>query len=87
MNTPAHLIFGMAAFGRPDATRVTLAALAGAMLPDLSLYVLAGTSIFFLGIDPQIVFDDLYFSDSWQLIFKIDNSFILWGIAKFDHGL
>ncbi|MEM8978631.1 MAG: cobalamin biosynthesis protein CobQ [Pseudomonadota bacterium] len=81
MNTPAHLIFGMAAFGKPKSTRVTLAALLGAMAPDLSLYLMAGTSIFLLGIDPQVVFDQLYFSEAWQLVFKIDNSFILWGIG------
>lgn len=41
MNTPAHLIIGLAAFGKPGAPRVTAAALAGAMIPDLSLYLLA----------------------------------------------
>ena len=79
MNTPAHLIIGWAAFGDPGRRRVTAAALAGAILPDLSLYLLAGTSIFILSIPPQVVFDQLYFSDEWQLIFAIDNSFLLWG--------
>ncbi|WP_245540885.1 hypothetical protein [Octadecabacter antarcticus] len=30
MNTPAHLIFGLAVFGKADASKVTAAALAGA---------------------------------------------------------
>jgi len=81
MNTPAHLIFGMAAFGKPLSSRVTLAALFGAMAPDLSLYVMAGVSLFILGIDANVVFGELYFSEAWQLVFKIDNSFILWGIG------
>ncbi|MCF6445070.1 cobalamin biosynthesis protein CobQ [Nereida sp. MMG025] len=81
MNTPAHLIFGMAAFGKPASRAVTLAALAGALLPDLSLYVMAGVSLFILQIDPRVVFDELYFSDAWQLVFKIDNSFVLWGLG------
>ena len=81
MNTPAHLIFGMAAFAKADAPKVTLAALAGAMLPDLSLYLMAGVSLFVLGISPQVVFDQLYFSEAWQLVFKIDNSFVLWGLG------
>jgi len=81
MNTPAHLIFGMAAFGRPDAGKVTAAALAGALVPDLSLYVLAGVHLVVLGTDPQVVFGQLYFSDTWQTIFRIDNSFILWGLG------
>ncbi|ABG31365.1 hypothetical protein RD1_1744 [Roseobacter denitrificans OCh 114] len=57
-----------------------LAALVGGLLPDLSLYVMAGISLFVLGIPPQIVFDELYFSTLWQTIFAIDNSFILWGL-------
>jgi len=81
MNTPAHLIFGLAAFGRPDAAKVTASALAGAMIPDLSLYVLAGTHLMILGTDPQVVFGQLYFSNAWQSIFRVDNSIILWGIG------
>ncbi|WP_328795072.1 hypothetical protein [Jannaschia marina] len=42
MNTPAHLIIGLAAFGKPGRPRVTAAALCGALLPDLSLYLMAG---------------------------------------------
>ena len=81
MNTPAHLIFAAAAFGKPDVRRVTIAALIGGFLPDLSLYLLAGYSMFILDITPQRVFDELYFSDAWQQVFAIDNSFILWGIG------
>lgn len=56
-----------------------LAALAGALLPDLSLYLLAGISLFILQIPPDVVFDELYFSPAWQTIFGIDNSFLIWG--------
>lgn len=81
MNTPAHLIMGAAAFGKPGNRGVTLAAVLGAFLPDLSLYLMAGVSIFILGISPQRVFDELYYSDAWQQVFAVDNSFVLWGIA------
>lgn len=80
MNTPAHLIFGLAAFGNPHRRAVTAAALAGAFIPDLSLYALAGWELLIQGTDPQIVFGQMYYSDSWQAIFRIDNSFILWGL-------
>ncbi|AVL54389.1 cobalamin biosynthesis protein CobQ [Roseobacter denitrificans] len=80
MNTPAHLLIGAAVWGRHKSRRVVLAALVGGLLPDLSLYVMAGISLFVLGIPPQIVFDELYFSTLWQTIFAIDNSFILWGL-------
>lgn len=58
---------------------IVWAALIGALLPDLSLYLLAGVSLFVLSIPPETVFNELYFSDGWQTIFAIDNSALLWG--------
>jgi len=81
MNTPAHLLLGAALFSKRDNTRLLTGALLGGLLPDLSLYVMAGVSIFILGITPNVVFSELYFSDSWQLVFSIDNSFLIWAVA------
>lgn len=80
MNTPAHLLLGAAICGRPYRSTLLLAALIGALLPDLSLYLLAGVSIGVLGIPPSRVFNELYFSDAWQTVFAIDNSFVIWGL-------
>lgn len=81
MNTPAHLILGAAAFARPDMPRVTLAAILGGLAPDLSLYLMAGWHLLVLETPGNIVFNELYFSEAWMRVFRIDNSFILWGIA------
>ncbi|MEO1307174.1 MAG: cobalamin biosynthesis protein CobQ [Pseudomonadota bacterium] len=81
MNTPAHLIFGAAAFARPNAPGVTAAALFGALLPDLSLYLMVGWHMFWLDTPPQVIFDELYFSEAWMRVFRVDNSFVLWGLA------
>lgn len=81
MQTATHLIFGAAAFGKADRPGVTAAAIFGAMIPDLSLYLLAGWHLRVLGTPANVVFDQLYFSDAWQSIFRIDNSFVIWGIA------
>ncbi|MCK0095405.1 cobalamin biosynthesis protein CobQ [Yoonia sp. F2084L] len=81
MNTPAHLIFGMTAFGKARRPAVTAAAFAGSLIPDLSLYLMVGWHLQVLGTPPEVVFGQLYFSDAWQSIFRIDNSMILWGIA------
>jgi len=78
MNTPAHLILGAALFSKRDNTRLLTGALLGGLLPDISLYVMAGVSLFILGISPDVVFNDLYFSDNWQLVFSVDNSFLIW---------
>ncbi|MFT4744102.1 MAG: hypothetical protein ACI91Z_002082 [Yoonia sp.] len=80
MNTPAHLIFGIAAFGNSDKRGVTAAALTGAMIPDLSLYLLSGWELLVQGTSPTVVFGQMYYSESWQSIFRIDNSFVLWGL-------
>lgn len=78
MNTPAHLLLGAAAFGRRGSRHLFGAALVGSLLPDLSLYLLAGAALFIFDISPQRVFDELYFSDSWQTVFAIDNSVFVW---------
>ena len=78
MNTPAHLLIGAAVFGRPATSRILGSALIGAMLPDLSLYLMAGVSLILLKIPPETVFGELYFSDAWQMVFAIDNSFLIW---------
>lgn len=79
MNTPAHLIFGAAGFSRPDRRGSFAAAIAGSLAPDLSLYLMAGWSLFVMDIPPRTVFGEYYYSDAWQSIFAVDNSFILWG--------
>ena len=81
MNTPAHLIFAAAAFARPGETRANVAAFLGALAPDISLYLMAGVSLFVLGVPANVVFGQYYYSDAWQQVFAIDNSFVLWGIA------
>jgi hypothetical protein len=81
VNTPAHLIVGAAVFGRVHEPRITTAAVLGALLPDVSLFVMTGWSIFVQGIPSNVVFNQLYFSEQWQSVFAIDNSFPLWGVA------
>ena len=78
MNTPAHLIIGAAVFARPGDKAASSAALAGAIIPDLSLYVMAANELLIRNTDPGIVFGQMYFSDEWQRIFAIDNSVFLW---------
>jgi len=80
MNTPAHLLFAAGAFAKPDSPKITAAAMIGGLFPDLSLYLMAIFSLTILGNSPAYVFDVQYYSNAWQQIFAIDNSFILWGI-------
>ena len=79
MNTPAHLLIGAALFNKENSLILIGGVLAGGLLPDLSLYLMAGYSLFFLNLSTDIVFGQLYFSDAWQLVFSIDNSFVICG--------
>jgi len=81
MNTPAHLIFGAAAFGRAGQPGVTTAAILGALTPDISLYALVGWAMFVQGIEPRVIFGEMYFSDAWQSVFAVDNSVPFWALA------
>ena len=50
----------------------------GTILPDSSLYLMAAVSLVLLKIPPENVFGELHFSDAWQMVFAIDNSFLIW---------
>ncbi len=81
LNTPAHLIMGLALFGKPGDRQRIAGGLAGGLIPDLSLYLMAGTHLLILKTPPRVVFGQMYFSEDWQRVFRIDNSFVLWGIG------
>ncbi|MQQ07903.1 cobalamin biosynthesis protein CobQ [Epibacterium sp. SM1979] len=81
MNTPAHLLTGAALFGRKGDNVILGAAVLGSLLPDLSLYLMTAWAIYVQGLSVNVVFDELYFSPSWQQVFAIDNSIPLWGLA------
>ena len=63
MNTPLHLILGAAAFDKRGAPRVTWAAVLGAFMPDLSLYVMAGGALYPFDTPRHQVFVQLHCSD------------------------
>lgn len=50
------------------------------MAPDASLYLMVAVSIWGMGIPAETVFREYYYSDAWQQVFAVDNSFILWGL-------
>ena len=79
MNTPAHVIIAAAVFARAGQPRRSVAALLGGLVPDLSLYGMAFWALKVRHVPPEVVFGRLYFSDAWQNVFAVDNSFLLWG--------
>lgn len=69
-----------AIFAKPTHRKVTAAALLGGFIPDFSLYFMFFWHRFVLNTSTNEIFDSLYYSDYWQKIFAIDNSFIVWGL-------
>lgn len=79
MITTAHILLAGAVFARRDERRVAYAAFAGGLVPDLSLFLMAGWYLFVLDEPPQAVFGIYFYSEDWQSVFALDNSIPLWG--------
>lgn len=87
VNTPAHLILGSALLARRGEWKVNTAAVVGSLAPDVSLYLLAAHALFIQHQPSSIVFDQMYFSEAWQKIFAVDNSFFVWLVLLAIAGL
>jgi len=79
MNTPTHMLIGAALFARPLVPVTLIAAVAGGLAPDLPMFAMILWSTRIAGVPGQQVFGELFFSDSWQSVFAIDHSFLVWG--------
>jgi len=80
VNTPAHIVFSLAALGPTRAGSYPLAIVAGALIPDLAM-------IFFYawhkltGATETAIWSQHYFQEGWQMVFDIPNSIPLIVIA------
>ena len=93
MNTQTHLLLAAGLLCRSSKTepksstgavgtnssvkRVNLAVLIGALLPDISLFIMWGQAKA-RGIEDAVIWQDLYFSEFWQEIGAITNSIPLY---------
>lgn len=73
MNTPTHLLVGASLFARPGESARNAAVLAGALLPDLAIYVLWGGARA-AGYSEAAVWSVLYPDALWQTLITIGNS-------------
>ncbi len=79
MLTQTHMLVGMALFGRSvekASLRVSVAA-AGAVLPDLSLFIMWGQARM-RDVPEQEIWSELYFSPVWQSAGAVTNSIPLY---------
>lgn len=78
MMSQTHLLIGAAAFTRQGQTLRNCAVLVGAMIPDVSMYLLYGMSRMD-GVPSQQFWRVLYWQDPSQFYNAISNSFPLFG--------
>ena len=80
MNTQTHLLLAAAVLGRRAGPRGQAAILAGALAPDLSIFALAGFAVL-TSMSGEAVWEDAYWSEPWQTLSAVSNSFPLWAAA------
>nr|WP_070959733.1 hypothetical protein [Hyphomonas sp. Mor2] len=76
MNTVAHVIVACAALSRPDAPRRNLAVVAGALIPDASMFVFFAWSRL-NGWSGDETWNVRYWMEPWQTLGAVSNSFVL----------
>lgn len=84
MNTPTHLLVAAGLLAKPAATARAkwrnAAILVGALLPDLSIYVLFVWARMFAGIGERELWAETYWTEPWQTLGKIGNSFPVFAV-------
>ena len=79
MNTVAHVIIASAALARPQSPKRNWAVVAGALAPDVSMFVFFGWSRI-QGWSGHETWNVQYWSEPWQSLGAVSNSFILFGV-------
>ena len=79
MQTQTHLLLASVALGRDKAPGEQSALLAGALLPDLSIFVLAAWAML-AGIDGATLWSVTYWAEPWQSASAVSNSVFVWGL-------
>lgn len=74
MNTPTHLMAAAALLARPGDRPLNLAALSGALAPDLSIFVFYGWMKLQGGRSEREIWGEAYWVEPWQMLGAISNS-------------
>jgi hypothetical protein len=82
MNTPAHAIINLLLFRKKDREIHTIPIVAGALLPDVPIFVFYGWARC-NGLDERSIWRQDYFDSGWQLVFDAFHSLPLLGLAWF----
>ena len=72
--TPSHIAASLLVWRREGNWRNLVAVVAGAVVPDATMFVFYGYQKF-MGADEASIWNELYFLDHWQYVFDVFNSF------------
>ena len=81
MNTPAHLVLNALVLGRGPWRGAWFPITAGALMPDLPMFVFYIYQRGVLATPEAIIWSDAYFQPNWQLVFDLFNSLPLLCLA------
>jgi hypothetical protein len=74
MHTQTHVLVASGLMAKRQSPAVNWAAALGGLLPDMPMFVMFGWNRFVDGIEPQVIFDKLYFEPTWQTTVAIAHS-------------
>lgn len=74
MNTPAHLMLNLGLLGWKKPPSLQLAALAGAVLPDVPMFLFYFWKKIWRGLPESVIWEQ-YFDARWQIVFDLFHSF------------
>ncbi|MBM3502954.1 MAG: cobalamin biosynthesis protein CobQ [Alphaproteobacteria bacterium] len=77
MNTPSHILYGAAMFGR-HGRGPAVAAAAGGLLPDVPAFLFVSWATWIEHIERRVIFRELYFSPEWQAWIGPSHSIVVW---------
>ena len=74
MNTPGHAVVNLALLGRGDRPEWSWPIVAGAVLPDVPIFVFFIWERFVRGMPDRLIWTERYFDPAWQRAFDVPHS-------------
>jgi hypothetical protein len=74
MHTPVHVVVNLAILGRKEQRETIAPIVAGAILPDVPMFLFYLHAKIWLGMDEAVIWTQAYHEPGWQIFFDLFNS-------------
>jgi hypothetical protein len=81
MMTPTHVLIGSGLLSKRASPAVNWAAGLGGLMPDLPMYFLFAWDRFVAGIPERLIWQERYWTDTWQLPVGLTHSFPVFAVV------